>query len=235
MVELKRIGSFANIFKENNKYQTLKKNYLKDTSNSSLEREVKEAFKCTIACDYMELLKKSCFMRDKIVFPEHVKTQLKKSKVRNAFQTIMCVAGYTNTQNKNYCDCGRVYTTKLKHNRNHKFISYFKHIHKDSRKELFSFKGIFDVETMNKYRAMLLIYRLVFYTFYSKSLPKYISIEMFDTCNTKSAKFCDYYKFNKEMNNYKRKRFVRKAALEFNDEIAWEIFCYEINHYNLNG
>ena len=54
MVELKRIGSFANIFKENNKYQTLKKNYLKDTSNSSLEREVKEAFKCTIACDYME-------------------------------------------------------------------------------------------------------------------------------------------------------------------------------------
>ena len=37
----------------------LKKNYLKDTSNSSLEREVKEAFKCTIACDYMELLANS--------------------------------------------------------------------------------------------------------------------------------------------------------------------------------
>ena len=232
---LKYINTYANIFEENDKYQAIKNKYKKDPYNPQLEREAKEAFKCTMACDYINLLEKSGFMQGAIDFPDFVQSQMNNGVLKEAFQTIKCVSRYTCTREKKYCDCVRKFTPKIKNDGNHKFMNYFKKIHKDIRKELLSYKHLFDADTLKKYRSMLLVYRILFYSFYSSALPKYLPNEVFDICNNAHIDFCNHYNYIDELGMYYRRHFIAKSAIRFNDEVAWELFCFMIKSYKLIG
>lgn len=246
---MKKISAYANSYNENDKYQESKYSYFHDKSNKAIERNNRENLKCTFATDLINVLQKTEFMKDYISIPPFIYNGLEFGKVDNLANTVRCISDYTFTKDEERCNCRRTYTDNLKRNKNTRFGQYCKAIFKDAFRELKIYKPYFDKKTFQRYKAAFMVYKIIIKVFYFRALPKIISCELYEKCTNdklvfseaddkhteKCQKFAELYQLNSEKNIYIRKRFERRAALIFDDTIAWLIVENELYRFNLAG
>lgn len=230
-----KIGPFDNIFIKNKAYMDHKKKFEMDPSNTLFERNSKEAFKCVSAFHLMNLLEKTGYMTNRIEFPEYIINGLENGNIPFVAQTVCCISGYTNNPNPIYCQNRIIYSKKLKNNSNRRFSVYYKELMKTIVKEWNSYKNLVDDETFKRYKAALIIFKVFFRVFYFKALPMVLDENTFNKCIDKCTEFANYYKFDATSEKYVRRRFIRKAALMFNDDVAWLLVYNELCRFKLIG
>ena len=166
--------------------------------------------------------------------------ELQKSFSLQDIEPLNCICSYINNTELLITQCPyKRQFPKIIKRKQYKLKKYSRYIFRTSKlafKYVISSITLDKKEDLKRYRSALIILELALKTFYLSPLPKFLSPKYFNLCCGKSNTFKNYYTYCEKIDLYQRKPYneverIQHIGITFNNDVAWYITEFKLNHY----